>query len=491
MLQSLWNPHIVPSHGLFLGATGVGKTARAAQEAFKLIDMGYGLAFLSPTPEVIDDILVRLSPEALARTHLINPCNPDYAVGINILEVCNPGLCEEDAIAFTAGFLLDAIRDAFGPEALQARSGGILKEILGLMLTAGRHPAEAYLAWDPGDEGRTYRQSLYAQCNHGNPFYQAYLQRVIDALPTPRDRHAMLEASLNKIKLLFDHPAITCTLLHPQPSFDLQQIIDQNEILLVDLSSAYLGRDGVQILGGFLLSAIYMAALRLNALASRNDKFWPVFADEFHEYTTDTLMLGLAEARKLGVLFQLICQDKGIIERRMPETFDSILGNVDRLYVFRCSDERTRTAVVDQLFGYNPKWKDSIGDWKAQKECHAATIGALQRGEYFFQDKTLWEEVGTEEIKLRYLKARLERTSGNGTKVKLPLLREPERDIQQVAMQTRILLAARDAQGVYRREIYQRIRHLYQEASNQVQQLRSRPQPPGHTAESDDTPLPR
>lgn len=476
MLGSLRDTRVLPNHELYIGATGTAKTTRAEQQIHKIIGEGYGCAVFSPTRELIDSLLVRFSDETLAKTHLIEPTNPFFAVGINILEVHNPGLAEGDAIAFTSTFLLDTIRATFGEEALQVRSGSILKEFLGLLLSAGKHPAETYLAWDPGEDGLIYRQLLYPRSRDTNPFYEAYIARNIDALPRSSERHAMLEASLNKMKVLFDFPALTMTLLHPDPPLNFRQIIDNDEILLVDLSSAYLGSDGVKILGGFLLSSLFMTAIRLGNLSSRDGKYWPCFCDEFHEYTTSRILLGLAVARKLGLFFSLICQDRNMINRVIPEAWNSIINNAACKYVFRCSDEETRDSLINELFGYNHSLASSIGSWEAQRQVHAANIGALQRGEYFFQDGTLFKQSGSVDgqMQMRFLEAHLERTSGNGSKVLLPPLQDPSKSVEEESMRIRHLLLARDAQSVPRQEVYKRITDIYKQASEQVQSLRNR-----------------
>jgi TraM recognition site of TraD and TraG len=462
MVWSLRDDPLKPAHCLFAGATGYGKSTRMEQEIHKIIQAGLGCAVFSPTPEMIDSILVRLSDEDLQRTYIVDPLNPHHAVGINILKLVKPAITDEDAVAFASTFLLDVIRDTFGEESLQVRGGGMLKEFLGLMLLGQKHLAESYLAWDPADEGLAYRDSLYGPARDMNPFYEAYIARNIDVLPVA-NRQSMLEASLNKLKPLFDFPGLTCTLLQPSPSLDLEKLIDQDAILLVDLSSMYLGADGTRILGGFLLAAIYQTAICLNGKKSRQGRCWQVFLDEFAEYCSERILLGLAQSRKLGLLFSLGCQDAETSERRFPHAWGTIVTNCTRKYVFKLTDERTRDSLISDLWGYNPKLKDSIGDWNQQRQIHAANLGALQRGQYFFQDGSLTESASPINGQaIQFLNARMENTAGEeGACVKLPPIRNTDRPVDEQAIILRDQLALLRSGQKPRSEVYRQICQIY------------------------------
>ncbi len=469
-MSRIWSVEDEPisrDHTLHLGTTGYGKSTLIAQRFHKITKAGYGCAVFSPSPDLIDDMLARMDDKELERTWVVDPMNPNHSVGINLLQVVKPGITDEDAAAFTATFLLDVIRDTFGKEALQVRGGGILKEFLGLMLLGNKQLPECYVAWDPTDAGVGYRRALYDKARAINPFYEAYISAYIDAIPV-RNRQEMLEASINKMKPLFDFPALTVTLLQPEPTLNLSQVIQKNQILLVDLSSVYLGNDGVRVLGGFLLAAIYQSAIELHFNSTNHNRYWPVFCDEFADYANDRILLGLAQARKIGLFFELACQDMDVVERILPKAWGTIMANCTKKHVFKLTDEQTANSVVSSLWGYNARIKDSVGPWNSQKEVHAANLGALGSGEYYYQNGKLTEtsaKIDGEAV--RYLKARLETTSGKESGgVVLPGLRDSRRSIQEQAATLRDQLAALRTNQRPRSHLYEEIRRIYHDAAD-------------------------
>lgn len=456
---SLSNEPLESAHELYVGGTGSAKTTRALQQFLKIIGQGKGGCFMAPTRDALDMILMRLSSNELARTHIIDPCNPENVAGINILDAVNrSGLLPEDDIAFKSIYMLDGVRDAFGEDALQVRSGSILKELVGIMLGSNLHAATCFLLWDPEREGLNFRQKAYPKVRAINPFYEAYISRNIDPLE-PHGRHQMLEASLNKMKVLFDTPALTCALLQPKPTLDLEKIISNNEILLIDLSTAYLGEDGMRILGSFLLSTIYMTAVGLHTKSSREKEFWPVFCDEFQEYFTSTILVGLAQARKLGLFFSLICQDSSRVEARFPGAWETILANTVRKYVFNVADESTLKTLVSHMFGYDPKWQAGVGNWSAQKELWSAMIPCLPTGHYYYQNCKMIEQTAAIDGQIFFARKSVLESTGNG-KPDMPEIKEPT--LEGLGKRRQAIIA-RDSQKK-RSDLYKEIMELYRAA---------------------------
>ena len=119
-------------------------------------------------------------------------------------------------------------------------------------------------------------------------------------------------------------------------SFNFREIMDDNKILLVNLSKGRLGDINANLLGLIIVGKILMAALsRVDSLGKELPPFY-LYIDEFQNVTTDSISTILSEARKyklsLNIAHQFIAQlEEGIK--------DSVFGNVGSIVAFRVGSE--------------------------------------------------------------------------------------------------------------------------------------------------------
>ena len=115
-------------------------------------------------------------------------------------------------------------------------------------------------------------------------------------------------------------------------SLDLRRVMDEQQILIVNLSRGRLGQDNSTLLGSLLLTAIEQAAMTRADMAEsdRVDHF--LYLDEFQSLTTPSTAIMLSESRKYRLCLTLSHQ----LTRQLDEdTYHAVIGNCGTLLSFR------------------------------------------------------------------------------------------------------------------------------------------------------------
>ena len=137
---------------------------------------------------------------------------------------------------------------------------------------------------------------------------------------------------MNKVGSFLAYPVVRRILIENTENISLRSIMDNKQILLVNLSKGNLGSDVSHILGALLVTAICSSAFsRVDKLEEERNPFF-VYLDEFHNYTTLSLVNMLSELRKFRVGMILAHQ---YIQQLDTEIQHAVIGNVGTKVVFR------------------------------------------------------------------------------------------------------------------------------------------------------------
>lgn len=128
-------------------------------------------------------------------------------------------------------------------------------------------------------------------------------------------------------------------------SFDVAEVMQQQKILLVNLSKGRLWDLNSQLLGMMLVSKIQMAAMRRDKIAKEDRKDFFLYIDEFQNYVTDSIESILSEARKYRLSLNIAHQYLGQLEKSDALTKSSlnlkqaIFGNVGSIMSYKIGPE--------------------------------------------------------------------------------------------------------------------------------------------------------
>jgi len=146
---------------------------------------------------------------------------------------------------------------------------------------------------------------------------------------------------LNKLRSFLMRPTVRNVLGQSRSSLDLPAVMDRGGILLVNLSKGTLGEESSRLLGAFIVSRLWQAALRR---ASRPENWRPdfnLYLDEFQNYLhlPQSLDDVLAESRAYRLNLTLANQH---LSQLSAATAQAVEANARSKVVFQLSQEDAR-----------------------------------------------------------------------------------------------------------------------------------------------------
>jgi hypothetical protein len=117
-----------------------------------------------------------------------------------------------------------------------------------------------------------------------------------------------------------------------QSAFDFRKLMDQQKILLINLSKGKLGSLNATLLGTMLMTKLQMAALSRATVPPEQRRPFYVYIDEFQNIATESFATMLSEIRKYGLGLHLAHQ---YVDQLSLSLQQAIAGNVGTVAAFR------------------------------------------------------------------------------------------------------------------------------------------------------------
>jgi hypothetical protein len=169
---------------------------------------------------------------------------------------------------------------------------------------------------------------------------------------TDRYTQEATPAIQNKIGQFASNPLVRNIIAQPKSSFDIRYMMDNNKILVVNLSKGRMGEQNADLLGSMLTTKIYLAAMsRAEEPPTALAKLPPfyLYVDEFQSVVNDSFRNILSEARKYKLSLTIAHQ---YIEQVEEEIRAAVFGNVGTTIAFRVGpfDAETLKTVFEPTF---------------------------------------------------------------------------------------------------------------------------------------------
>jgi hypothetical protein len=119
-------------------------------------------------------------------------------------------------------------------------------------------------------------------------------------------------------------------------SLDLRRVMDEQQILIVNLSRGLLGQDNSTVLGSLLLTSIEQAAMTRADVSEADRTDHHLYLDEFQSLVTPSTAIMLSESRKYRLCLTLSHQ---LTRQLDPPTYHAVVGNCGSMLAFRVGME--------------------------------------------------------------------------------------------------------------------------------------------------------
>ncbi len=313
-------------HTYITGKTGMGKSTIIKGMALQDIQNNKGIAVIDPHGDMVEHLLSLIPAHRIKDVVYLNPFDKAYPVGLNIL---SPGIAyadkEEEQLRI-AGIVM-AIFMKITPE---KNWGQRMEHILrNAVLTALQIPANTpdtpYISLYTIQKlliDTPYRKNIMGSIS--DPILKQFWEKEY-ILYTKNKLGDIISPLTNKIGEFITDPLSRSILLQKHSTINIAELMDQEKIVLVNLSKGNLGEERSAFFGTVIISLIQLATYARAQIPENKRRDFFVYIDEFQNFATEHFTELFSESRKYRVFFTPSHQN--IAQIADPKVLKIITGN--------------------------------------------------------------------------------------------------------------------------------------------------------------------
>ena len=311
-------------HMYVIGKTGMGKSNMLENMAIQDIQDGKGVCVVDPHGEFAERMLRAVPSERINDVVYFNPADSEFPLAFNILEAV-----EEDKKNLVASGMMGVFKKIW-PDVWSARMEYILGNTILALLD---YPGSTMLGVNRMMFDSKFRKRVYGKIK--DPVVKSFWINEFDQWDD-RFRKEAVAAIQNKVGQFISSSIIRHIVGQPKSTIDMRDIMDNQKILIVNLSKGKIGEDAMRLLGGMVVTKIQLAAMGRVDMPEKERKDFYLYVDEFQNFATESFANILSEARKYRLnlvlahqyINQLVFEGNTVVR-------DAIFGNVGTLVSFR------------------------------------------------------------------------------------------------------------------------------------------------------------
>jgi len=310
-------------HMYVIGKTGMGKSTLLENMAIQDLQNGEGLAFIDPHGSAVESLLNYIPEHRKDDVVYFAPFDLENPIAFNVME--DVGYDKRHLVV--SGLM--ATFKKLWVDAWSARMEYILTNTLLALL---EYPDATLLGVNRMYTDKAYRQKVVD--NVKDPVVKDFWTKEFAGY-TDRFTQEATPAIQNKVGQFTGNPLIRNIIGQPKSSFDIRELMDNNKILLINLSKGLVGDTNMRLLGSMLVTRIFLAAMSRADLPpdqlKKAENFY-LYVDEFQNFANDTFSEILSEARKYSLNLTIAHQ---YIEQMEEQVRAAVFGNVGTTVSFR------------------------------------------------------------------------------------------------------------------------------------------------------------
>lgn len=311
-------------HMYIIGKTGTGKTEFLKQMITQDIKNGEGVGVVDPHGDLIEDLLQIIPPERAEDVILFDPSDTSRPMGLNMLEATT-----EEERHYVVSSIVGLMYKLYDPNKTGIIGPRFEHAVRNAMLTVMSRPGTTFIEVVRALTDAKYVQDIlpYVQ----DPIVRRYWT---DQIAQTSDFHKseVLDYIVSKFGRFVTNRTMRNIIGQSQSAFNFRDVMDNQKILLVNLSKGKLGEENSSFLGLILVPKILVAAMSRQNMPMDQRKDFFLYVDEFQNFATPDFAQILSEARKYRLNLIVANQFIGQMEE---EVKNAIFGNVGTLASFR------------------------------------------------------------------------------------------------------------------------------------------------------------
>ncbi|MFH1175670.1 MAG: type IV secretion system DNA-binding domain-containing protein [bacterium] len=312
-------------HVYLIGKTGMGKTECMKNMVIQDIQNGHGVAILDPHGDAAEDLLNFVPPSRINDVVYFNPADEENPIAFNILESVDG----RDKKYLIASGLMGVFKKLW-PDVWSARMEYLLNNTILALL---EYPSSTMLGINRMFSDKEFRKKVVDRVT--DPLVKSFWVNEF-AKYTDRLATEATSAVQNKVGQFLSSAIIRNIIGQPKSTISMRDIMNNQKILIVNLSKGKIGEDNMKLLGGMIVTKLQLAAMERVNIPEEDRKDFYLYVDELQNFVNESFAGILSEARKYRLSLTLAHQ----YIKQLPEVIrDAIFGNAGTLITFRIGAE--------------------------------------------------------------------------------------------------------------------------------------------------------
>jgi hypothetical protein len=312
-------------HTYIIGKTGTGKTEYLKSMIIQDINNGEGVAVIDPHGDLVEDILKMIPPKRAEDVILFDPSDTDRPMGFNMLEAET-----EQQKHFVVNSIIGLMYKLFDPNKTGIIGPRFEHAVRNAMLTVMYEKGSTFIEVMRILTDQAFVQEILPKVQ--DPIIRRYWT---DQIAQTSDFHKseVLDYITSKFGRFVTNKMIRNIIGQSDSAFNFRKVMDEQKILLINLSKGKIGEENASFLGLILVPKILVAAMsRQDILDKDQRKDFFLYVDEFQNFATPDFAQILSEARKYRLNLIVANQFIGQMEEEIK---NAIFGNVGTIASFR------------------------------------------------------------------------------------------------------------------------------------------------------------
>src|SRR4030066_942563 len=259
-------------HIYVIGKTGMGKTLMLKNMAMQDIQQGKGVGFIDPHGEAAEELLDCIPSNRVNDVIYFNPADIDHPIAFNIME--RVGVEQRHLVA--SGLM--GVFKKIWPDVWSARMEYILNNSILALL---EYPGATLLGVNRMLADPEYRKKVVDKIT--DPVVKAFWVQEY-ARYTQRYEVEATAAIQNKVGQFISAPLIRNIIGQVKSNIDMRDVIDNQKIMILNLSKGRIGEDNSRLLGALLLTKLQLEAMSRVDIPEVGRKDFFLYVDEFQNF---------------------------------------------------------------------------------------------------------------------------------------------------------------------------------------------------------------
>jgi len=305
-------------HLYIVGSTGAGKSTLLLNLIHQDMLAGRGLTVIDVHGDLAD-AAVRLVPKHRTNDAIVFDAASDHVIPFNPLACPEPSRIDQVTSGVVSAF--KKLYDSWGP-----RLENLLRSAVFTTIEQNGTPLDMLrLLTD-----KLYRDRVVLRVS--DDVVRSFWINEFATWNSQYRTEAVSSVTNKLIPFLTSRQLRAITSGTNKQSLDLRRVMDEQQILIINLSRGRLGQDNSTLLGSLLLTSIEQAAMTRAEIPEQDRRDHYLYLDEFQSLTTPSTSIMLSESRKYRLCLTLSHQ---LTHQLDPATYHAVIGNCGSLLAFR------------------------------------------------------------------------------------------------------------------------------------------------------------